>query len=133
MKMLEIDFYLVCVKEEGISLLEREVSKMRIKGHNYISGVLGPTMVLITIGQKYTLGLVLFSMKYLKYVVTLFQMLEEVFHNLDPDGTMSVEDFFYGLFKNGKSLTPSASTPYRQLKRHLSMQVKNKQKCFLCE
>ncbi|XP_032100462.1 ninein isoform X7 [Sapajus apella] len=35
---------------------------------------------------------------------------------------MSVEDFFYGLFKNGKSLTPSASTPYRQLKRHLSMQ-----------
>lgn len=51
-------------------------------------------------------------------------MLEEVFHNLDPDGTMSVEDFFYGLFKNGKSLTPSASTPYRQLKRHLSMQVR---------
>ncbi|XP_037688677.1 ninein isoform X7 [Choloepus didactylus] len=50
------------------------------------------------------------------------EMLEDVFHNLDPDGTMSVEDFFYGLFKNGKSLTPSASTPYRQLKRHLSMQ-----------
>ncbi|KAM7158980.1 ninein isoform 8-T13 [Molossus nigricans] len=50
------------------------------------------------------------------------EMLEEVFHNLDPDGTMSVEDFFYGLFRNGKSLTPSASTPYRQLKRHLSMQ-----------
>ncbi|XP_037586705.1 ninein isoform X9 [Cebus imitator] len=50
------------------------------------------------------------------------ERLEEVFHNLDPDGTMSVEDFFYGLFKNGKSLTPSASTPYRQLKRHLSMQ-----------
>ncbi|XP_075609307.1 ninein isoform X4 [Balearica regulorum gibbericeps] len=35
---------------------------------------------------------------------------------------MSIEDFFYGLLKNGKSLTPSASTPYRQLKRHLSMQ-----------
>ncbi|XP_045864129.1 ninein isoform X7 [Meles meles] len=50
------------------------------------------------------------------------EMLEEVFHNLDPDGTMRVEDFFYGLFRNGKSLTPSASTPYRQLKRHLSMQ-----------
>ncbi|XP_007446669.1 PREDICTED: ninein isoform X2 [Lipotes vexillifer] len=50
------------------------------------------------------------------------EMLEEVFHNLDPDGTMSVKDFFYGLFKNGRSLTPSASTPYRQLKRHLSMQ-----------
>ncbi|KAL6047336.1 hypothetical protein STEG23_024245, partial [Scotinomys teguina] len=49
-------------------------------------------------------------------------MLEEVFLGLDPDGTMSVEDFFYGLFKMGKSFTPSASTPYRQLKRHLSMQ-----------
>ncbi|XP_032763764.1 ninein isoform X1 [Rattus rattus] len=49
-------------------------------------------------------------------------MLEEVFLSLNPDGTMSVEDFFYGLFKTGKSLTPSASTPYRQLKRHLSMQ-----------
>ncbi|KAM7164601.1 ninein isoform 1-T7 [Macrochelys suwanniensis] len=50
------------------------------------------------------------------------EMLEDVFHNLEQDGTMSIEDFFYGLFKNGKSLTPSASTPYRQLKRHLSMQ-----------
>ncbi|KAM7110410.1 ninein isoform 2-T4 [Ciconia maguari] len=50
------------------------------------------------------------------------EVLEEVLRNLEQDGTMSVEDFFYGLFKNGKSLTPSASTPYRQLKRHLSMQ-----------
>ncbi|XP_050810547.1 ninein isoform X7 [Gopherus flavomarginatus] len=50
------------------------------------------------------------------------KVLEEVFHNLEQDGTMSIEDFFYGLFKKGKSLTPSASTPYRQLKRHLSMQ-----------
>ncbi|NXF13015.1 NIN protein, partial [Smithornis capensis] len=50
------------------------------------------------------------------------EVLEEVLHNLEQDGTMSVEDFFYGLFKNGKALTPSASTPYRQLKRHLSMQ-----------
>ncbi|XP_028637472.1 ninein isoform X2 [Grammomys surdaster] len=49
-------------------------------------------------------------------------MLEEVFLSLDPDGTMSLEDFFYGLFKTGKSLRPSVSTPYRQLKRHLSMQ-----------
>lgn len=53
------------------------------------------------------------------------QVLEEVLHNLEQDGTMSIEDFFYGLFKNGKPLTPSASTPYRQLKRHLSMQVGN--------
>ncbi|KFP29988.1 Ninein, partial [Colius striatus] len=50
------------------------------------------------------------------------EVLEEVLHNLEQDDTMSIEDFFYGLFKNGKSLTPSASTPYRQLKRHLSMQ-----------
>ncbi|NWY32143.1 NIN protein, partial [Pheucticus melanocephalus] len=50
------------------------------------------------------------------------EVLEEVLHNLEQDGTMSIEDFFYGLFRNGKSLTPSASTPYRQLKRHLSMQ-----------
>ncbi|XP_063999191.1 ninein isoform X3 [Pogoniulus pusillus] len=50
------------------------------------------------------------------------EVIEEVLQNLEQDGTMSVEDFFYGLFKNGKSLTPSASTPYRQLKRHLSMQ-----------
>ncbi|XP_042655068.1 ninein isoform X7 [Tyto alba] len=50
------------------------------------------------------------------------EVIEEVLHNLEQDGTMSVEDFFYGLFKNGKSLTPSSSTPYRQLKRHLSMQ-----------
>ncbi|XP_074852299.1 ninein isoform X9 [Carettochelys insculpta] len=50
------------------------------------------------------------------------EVLEDVFHNLEQDGTMSIEDFFYGLFKNGKSLTSSASTPYRQLKRHLSMQ-----------
>ncbi|XP_035184880.1 ninein isoform X3 [Oxyura jamaicensis] len=50
------------------------------------------------------------------------EVLEGVLHSLDQDGTMSVEDFFYGLLRNGKPLTPSASTPYRQLKRHLSMQ-----------
>ncbi|KAM6073546.1 LOW QUALITY PROTEIN: ninein [Chlamydotis macqueenii] len=50
------------------------------------------------------------------------EVLEEVLQNLEQDGTMSIEDFFYGLFKNGKPMTPSASTPYRQLKRHLSMQ-----------
>ncbi|XP_065604531.1 ninein [Cyrtonyx montezumae] len=50
------------------------------------------------------------------------EVLKEVLHNLEQDGTMSVEDFFYSLFRNGKPLTPSASTPYRQLKRHLSMQ-----------
>ncbi|XP_066177591.1 ninein isoform X1 [Sylvia atricapilla] len=53
---------------------------------------------------------------------TAGEVLEEVLQNLEQDGTMSIEDFFYGLLRNGKSLTPSASTPYRQLKRHLSMQ-----------
>ncbi|XP_074765103.1 ninein isoform X2 [Athene noctua] len=57
-----------------------------------------------------------------QYGLQTGEVLEEVLHNLEQDGTMSIEDFFYGLFKNGKSLTPSASTPYRQLKRHLSMQ-----------
>ncbi|XP_074146771.1 ninein-like [Sminthopsis crassicaudata] len=50
------------------------------------------------------------------------EMFENIFCELKPDGTMSIKDFFYGLFKNGKSLITSASTPYRQLKRHLSMQ-----------
>uniref|UniRef100_A0A670HMB4 Ninein n=1 Tax=Podarcis muralis TaxID=64176 RepID=A0A670HMB4_PODMU len=48
--------------------------------------------------------------------------MQDVFRNLEHDGTMSIEDFFYGFFKIGKPLPPSASTPYRQLKRHLSMQ-----------
>ncbi|XP_033017571.1 ninein isoform X5 [Lacerta agilis] len=50
------------------------------------------------------------------------QVVEDVFRNLEHDGTMSIEDFFYGFFKIGKPPPPSASTPYRQLKRHLSMQ-----------
>ncbi|XP_068948049.1 ninein isoform X2 [Petaurus breviceps papuanus] len=47
---------------------------------------------------------------------------EDIFHDLKPDGTTNMKGFFYGLFKNGKSLTTSASTPCRQLKRHLSVQ-----------
>ncbi|KAF7251474.1 Ninein [Varanus komodoensis] len=55
---------------------------------------------------------------------SLPQVLEDIFQNLEPsNSTMSIEDFFYGLFKIGKPLPPSASTPYRQLKRHLSMQA----------
>ncbi|XP_061468543.1 ninein isoform X2 [Rhineura floridana] len=50
------------------------------------------------------------------------QVVEGVFRNLQHDSTMTIEDFFYRLFKTGKPLPPSASTPYRQLKRHLSMQ-----------
>ncbi|XP_041131624.1 ninein-like isoform X2 [Polyodon spathula] len=48
--------------------------------------------------------------------------LDDVFMNLDPDGMMSVQDFISGVLRNGKHPTPSASTPYRQLKRHLSTQ-----------
>nr|XP_016853966.1 PREDICTED: ninein [Anolis carolinensis] len=40
------------------------------------------------------------------------QVLEEVFRDLEHNnGTMSIEDFFYGLFKIRKPLPPSASTP----------------------
>ncbi|KAK1160630.1 ninein-like [Acipenser oxyrinchus oxyrinchus] len=47
---------------------------------------------------------------------------DDVFTNLDPDRMMSVQDFVSGVLRNGKPPTPSASTPYRQLKRHLSTQ-----------
>ncbi|KAM4690528.1 ninein [Rhinophrynus dorsalis] len=50
------------------------------------------------------------------------EALEDVFQNLDQEDTMSLQDFFYEVCKNSKPLTPSSSTPYRQLKRHLSMQ-----------
>nr|XP_033807425.1 ninein isoform X4 [Geotrypetes seraphini] len=50
------------------------------------------------------------------------EVLEDAFQNAGQDDTMSLQEFFYEVFKNGKPLTPSASTPYRQLKRHLSMQ-----------
>ncbi|KAK6478881.1 ninein-like [Huso huso] len=48
--------------------------------------------------------------------------LDDVFTNLDPDRMMSVQDFISGVLRNGTPPTPSASTPYRQLKRHLSTQ-----------
>ncbi|XP_072485543.1 ninein isoform X2 [Notamacropus eugenii] len=50
------------------------------------------------------------------------EMFEDIFHDLKSDDTMNMKDFFYGFFKNGKSLKTAASTPYRQLKRHLSLQ-----------
>ncbi|XP_053331697.1 ninein isoform X5 [Spea bombifrons] len=50
------------------------------------------------------------------------EVLEDAFQNLGQDDTMSLQDFFYEVCKNTKPLTPSSSTPYRQLKRHLSMQ-----------
>ncbi|XP_038141079.1 ninein isoform X2 [Cyprinodon tularosa] len=42
--------------------------------------------------------------------------------SLTDDGEMSVQDFFSRVVNNNKPLTPSASTPYRQLKRHHSTQ-----------
>ncbi|XP_066464132.1 ninein isoform X2 [Eleutherodactylus coqui] len=50
------------------------------------------------------------------------EALEDALQNLDQDETMSLQDFFYEVCKNAKPLTPSSSTPYRQLKRHLSLQ-----------
>ncbi|XP_018413864.1 PREDICTED: ninein [Nanorana parkeri] len=50
------------------------------------------------------------------------EALEDAFQNVDHDETMSLQDFFYEVCKNTKPPTPSSSTPYRQLKRHLSLQ-----------
>ncbi|XP_078515853.1 ninein isoform X2 [Lissotriton helveticus] len=50
------------------------------------------------------------------------EAMEDTFQNLSQDDTMSLQDFFYAVFKNGSPPTPSSSTPYRQLKRHLSIQ-----------
>ncbi|XP_072895925.1 ninein isoform X1 [Hemitrygon akajei] len=48
------------------------------------------------------------------------EVLDDIFQNLDEDGLMRLEDFLHGILK--KSAPPSASTPYRQLKRHHSLQ-----------
>ncbi|XP_048456347.1 ninein [Rhincodon typus] len=48
------------------------------------------------------------------------EILDDIFQKLDQDGLMRLEDFIYGIFK--KSTPSSASTPYRQLKRHHSQQ-----------
>ncbi|KAG8561567.1 hypothetical protein GDO81_015392 [Engystomops pustulosus] len=50
------------------------------------------------------------------------EALEDALQNVDQDDTMSLQDFFYEVCKNTKPPTPSSSTPYRQLKRHLSLQ-----------
>ncbi|KAJ8411897.1 hypothetical protein AAFF_G00155350 [Aldrovandia affinis] len=50
------------------------------------------------------------------------EVTEDVFQRLDSDGVMSVQDFVSWILKHSKPPTPSASTPYRQLKRHHSMQ-----------
>ncbi|XP_040188005.1 ninein isoform X2 [Rana temporaria] len=50
------------------------------------------------------------------------EALEDAVQNVDNDETMSLQDFFYEVCKNTKPPTPSSSTPYRQLKRHFSLQ-----------
>uniref|UniRef100_A0A3Q2Q979 Ninein (GSK3B interacting protein) n=1 Tax=Fundulus heteroclitus TaxID=8078 RepID=A0A3Q2Q979_FUNHE len=46
----------------------------------------------------------------------------DVLLSLADDGVMNVQDFFSRVVNSNKPLTPSASTPYRQLKRHHSTQ-----------
>ncbi|XP_028677897.2 ninein isoform X5 [Erpetoichthys calabaricus] len=50
------------------------------------------------------------------------ETLEDSLVNVDSNGTCSVKDFICAILRNRKPPTPSASTPYRQLKRHLSTQ-----------
>lgn len=44
--------------------------------------------------------------------------------SLNGDGVMNVQEFVSRVVNHNKPHTPSASTPYRQLKRHHSTQVK---------
>ncbi|XP_035236079.1 ninein isoform X3 [Anguilla anguilla] len=50
------------------------------------------------------------------------EVTEEALGNLGSDGVMSVQDFVSWVLEHCKPPTPSASTPYRQLKRHHSTQ-----------
>ncbi|XP_015206269.2 ninein isoform X5 [Lepisosteus oculatus] len=50
------------------------------------------------------------------------EVVEDVFQKLDSDGVMRVQDFVSGIVRSNNPPTPSASTPYRQLKRHHSTQ-----------
>ncbi|XP_030628219.1 ninein [Chanos chanos] len=50
------------------------------------------------------------------------EVTEDAFQALDGDGVMSVQEFVSYVLTQSKPPTPSASTPYRQLKRHHSMQ-----------
>ncbi|XP_047201562.1 ninein isoform X2 [Girardinichthys multiradiatus] len=50
------------------------------------------------------------------------EMDSDVLLSLSDDGVMNVQEFVSRVVNNNKTLTPSASTPYRQLKRHHSTQ-----------
>uniref|UniRef100_A0A8C6MAM1 Ninein (GSK3B interacting protein) n=1 Tax=Nothobranchius furzeri TaxID=105023 RepID=A0A8C6MAM1_NOTFU len=54
--------------------------------------------------------------------VFIFQLNGEVLLNLTGDGVMNVQEFVSRVLNHNKPPTPSASTPYRQLKRHHSTQ-----------
>lgn len=51
------------------------------------------------------------------------QLSADLHQSLRTVGVMSVQEFVSGAVRHHKPPTPSASTPYRQLKRHHSMQV----------
>lgn len=48
----------------------------------------------------------------------------DVLQSLTGDGVMNVQEFVSRVLNQNKPPTPSASTPYRQLKRHHSTQVR---------
>lgn len=48
----------------------------------------------------------------------------DVLQSLTGDGVMNVQEFVSRVLSQNKPPTPSASTPYRQLKRHHSTQVR---------
>lgn len=52
-----------------------------------------------------------------------FQLNQDLLQSLTGEGIMSVEEFVSRVLNRNKPQTQSASTPYRQLKRHHSTQV----------
>lgn len=54
----------------------------------------------------------------------IFQVNMDVLQSLTGDGVMNVQEFVSRVLNQNKPPTPSASTPYRQLKRHHSTQVR---------
>lgn len=59
----------------------------------------------------------------IKYLF-IFQLNVDLLQSLTGDGVMNVQEFVSRVVNHNKPPTPSASTPYRQLKRHHSTQVR---------
>lgn len=53
-----------------------------------------------------------------------FQLSLDLLQSLTEEGVMSVEEFVSRVLNRNQSQSPSASAPYRQLKRHHSTQVR---------